>query len=133
MVQAQDPRDSTHAQMTRHGDGQLEYFDWFQSRTKPLHQEIIDRFVIACESIGVLQHELFAVGEQRVAPVAVDRGVDIFSDCPFRARRKSPLQSNRASVDVGDEVADELALSYRQSAAVVDGSVESADRALKGR
>ena len=132
MVQAEDSRDPSHAQMTRHRDGELEYFDRFQGRAEPLHQTIVDRFVIARESIGVLQHELFPVSQQRVATVAVRRVVDVFSDC-LRTRRKSPLQSNGASVDVGDEVSDEFSFSHRQLAAIVNGSVEGADRALEGR
>ena len=132
MVQAKNSRDPPHAQMTRDGDGQFEYFDRFQSRAEPLHQQIIDRFVIAREPIGVLQHELFTVGEQRVVAIVVYRGVDVFSDF-FRARRKSPLESNRAPVDVGDEEADELSLSHRQLAAVVDGGVERPDCILEGR
>ena len=133
MVETEDSRDPSHAQMTRHGDGEFEHLDRFQGRAEPLHQKIIDRFVIARESIGVLQHELFAIGQQRVVAVAVRRVVDVFSDCLLRTRRKSPLQSNRASVDIGDEVPDELSLSYRELAAVVDRCVEGSDRALEGR
>jgi hypothetical protein len=132
MVQAEDARNPSHAQMTRHRDGELEYLDRFQGRAEPLHQAIVDRLVISRESIGVLQHELFPIGQQRVVAVAVRRVVDVFSDC-LRARRKSPLQSNGASVDVGDEVTDELSFSYRQLAAIVNGSIEGSDRALEGR
>lgn len=133
MVQAKDSRDPPHAQVAGDGNGELEYFDRFQRCAEPLHQRIIDRFVIAGEPLGVLQHELFPVGEQRVVAVVVYRGVDVFSDCLFRARRKSPLESNRTSVHVGDEEPDELSLSHRQLAAVVDGGVERPDRTLEGR
>jgi hypothetical protein len=99
--------------MTSHGHGEFEYLDWFQDRAQPLHQTIIDRFVIAGESIGVLENDLLAIGEQRVADVVVDRTVDVFSDRLLRSRRKSPLQSNGARIHVGDEESDELSLSYR--------------------
>ena len=132
MVQAEDSRNPSHAQMTRHSDGELEYFDGFQGRAEPLHQKVVDRFVVTRESIRVLQHELFPVGQQRVVAIAVRCVVDVFTDC-LRARRKSPLQSNGAPVDVGDEVPDEFSLSYRQLTAIVNGGVEGADRALEGR
>ena len=78
MVQAEDSRDPSHAHMTRHGDGELEYLDRLEGRAEPLHERIVDRFMITRESLGVLQHELLPVGEQRIVAVVVDRGVDIF-------------------------------------------------------
>jgi hypothetical protein len=63
VVQAEHTRDPAHAEMTRHGDGKLENLDWFQGRAEPLHQLIIDRFVVARESIGILEDELLALGE----------------------------------------------------------------------
>lgn len=119
--------------MTRHGDREFEYFDGFQDRAKPLHQSIVDRFVIAGESIRVLQHNSLAVSEQRVVAVRMYRVVDVFPDRIFRARRKSPLQSNGASIDIRDEESDEFSLSYRQLAAFVHGGIERSDSALEDR
>jgi hypothetical protein len=64
MVQPKNPCDPSHAHVTGHGDGQFEYLDRFQCRAQTLHERIIDRLVVTCEPIGVLQHELFTVGEE---------------------------------------------------------------------
>jgi hypothetical protein len=133
VVEAQHARDPSHAHVAGHADGEFEYFDRFQGRAEALHEFIVDRFVIAGESFGVFEHELFTVAQQRVTVIAVDRLVDVFADRILRTRRKSPLQSNGASVDLGDEESDQFSLSYRQLALVIHRRVEHPDRFLEDR
>lgn len=110
VIEMEHARDTAETHVAGGGDRELELFGGLEQRFEALHEIVVDRFVIAHEEVGELERGSFAVGEQRTRRVVVDRRIDRVGNRLLRRRRRTPLESNGAAVEPGDQKADELTL-----------------------
>jgi hypothetical protein len=113
VIQAEDSRDAAEAHVAGDGDRQLELFGGIEQILKTLHELIVDRFVIAHEAIGELECGALTVGEQRALAIRANGVVGVLADRLLRRRRRTPFESNGATVKTRDQKPHELTLADR--------------------